>query len=453
MAIVQISKIQIRRGLDQNLPQLDSGEMGWSSDTQRLYIGNGLTTAPDYAPTTGVTEILTVHSNILNLIGLYTYQGLDSGYAVQTGPLSSTPITRKLQEKLDDIVNVRDFGAVGDGLTDNSGAITRAIQQIYDSVYLDNYPIVRRAINFPAGNYLISQTILIPPYVKFVGDGRDNTIITMANGTLPAFKTIDSQYNGTGSTLPRSISMQDLQLTTTANATQLTTSLFIIDGVTNGKFVNMKFTANVNSGTNLVFITDSITSTKNITFDNCSFNNGTYGVNVFSYGSGISSVRINNSNFDNLSGAGYVIGANINGVGSSHNYFGSVAAPRIINNNPKHYVFGDSLTGTGSANVAGVMIGRLTTSGTVTTTLPIGTTVVGQLSAGTGKLDYQIDNGSAYRFGSVQFTVTGSATTFQDDYTETATSLGGNLFINNAGYLSCGVTTAASLKYNLTQFI
>ena len=78
MAIVQISRIQVRRGLNQDLPQLASAEMGWSVDTQQLYIGNG--TIAEGAPTTGYTEILTQHNNILNLIGLYTYQGAAGGY-------------------------------------------------------------------------------------------------------------------------------------------------------------------------------------------------------------------------------------------------------------------------------------------------------------------------------------------------------------------------------------
>ena len=60
MAIVQISQIQIRRGLNQDLPQLASAEMGWSLDTQQLYIGNG--TIAEGAPQTGVTEILTINS-------------------------------------------------------------------------------------------------------------------------------------------------------------------------------------------------------------------------------------------------------------------------------------------------------------------------------------------------------------------------------------------------------
>jgi len=61
MAVIQISKIQVRRGLNENLPALDSGELGWSVDTRQLYIGNG--TIAEGAPTPGVTEILTAYSN------------------------------------------------------------------------------------------------------------------------------------------------------------------------------------------------------------------------------------------------------------------------------------------------------------------------------------------------------------------------------------------------------
>jgi len=63
MAVIQISKIQVRRGLQENLPQLSSGEMGWSVDERRLYIGNG--TLVEGAPTVGVTEILTEYSNVV----------------------------------------------------------------------------------------------------------------------------------------------------------------------------------------------------------------------------------------------------------------------------------------------------------------------------------------------------------------------------------------------------
>jgi hypothetical protein len=60
MSIVQISKIQQRRGLEQDLPNLDSAEMGWSIDTRKLYIGNGK--LAEGAPLEGKTEVLTEYS-------------------------------------------------------------------------------------------------------------------------------------------------------------------------------------------------------------------------------------------------------------------------------------------------------------------------------------------------------------------------------------------------------
>ena len=69
MAIVQISRIQHRRGLDADLPNLASAELGWSVDTRKLYIGNG--TIEEGAPSLGKTEILTQYS-ILDFESSYT---------------------------------------------------------------------------------------------------------------------------------------------------------------------------------------------------------------------------------------------------------------------------------------------------------------------------------------------------------------------------------------------
>ena len=63
MAIVQISRITNRKGLQENLPQLAGAELGWSIDSRRLYIGNG--TLEEGAPVIGNTEILTEFSEIL----------------------------------------------------------------------------------------------------------------------------------------------------------------------------------------------------------------------------------------------------------------------------------------------------------------------------------------------------------------------------------------------------
>ena len=68
MAIVQISRIQHRRGLKEQLPQLAAGELGWAVDSQELYIGNG--TVADGAPAVGNTEILSTKTNLFEKDGV-----------------------------------------------------------------------------------------------------------------------------------------------------------------------------------------------------------------------------------------------------------------------------------------------------------------------------------------------------------------------------------------------
>ena len=218
MAIVQISQIQLRRGLQQDLPQLASAEMGWSLDTRRLFIGNG--TTEEGAPTTGVTEILTEHSNFLGFVSSYTFAGTDAGYTSQTGATILAPVTRSLQSVLDDSVSVRDFGAEPDGTTDNTAALNRAIQQIYVSTLNGVHRNVQRTIKMPAGTYVITGPLLIPPNCTLVGDGKNNTMI---NSTGTVFAICDSLFQtgtniGTnGATLPSSILIKDLLLPTVLN--------------------------------------------------------------------------------------------------------------------------------------------------------------------------------------------------------------------------------------------
>ena len=129
MAIVQVSRITNRKGLSENLPQLAGAEFGWVIDQRKLYIGNG--TIAEGAPAIGNTEILTQYSDILALSAAYTYKGEHAGYTAQTGPTSSDPVTQTLQAKLDNFASVLDFGATGDGVTDDTDAINRALFQLF----------------------------------------------------------------------------------------------------------------------------------------------------------------------------------------------------------------------------------------------------------------------------------------------------------------------------------
>ena len=173
MAILQISRITQRKGLAQDLPEpLASAELGWAIDTRQLFIGNGELT--EGAPVVGNTEILTEFSDLLAYTTLYTYKGSAAGYDVQTGATSGSPVSQSLQNRLDSYAVVTDFGATGDGVTDDTAAINRALYQLYCR---QTNTQVRRSLFFPAGTYLITDTINIPPFAQLYGDGPNSSII------------------------------------------------------------------------------------------------------------------------------------------------------------------------------------------------------------------------------------------------------------------------------------
>lgn len=187
MAVVQISKIQVRRGREgvTGIPQLASGEMGWAVDTQRVYIGNG--SVAEGAPYVGNTELLTEHSSLLDIAEQYQYKKNDP--SVITGVNSLTPISRSLQDRLDERVNVKSFGATGDGITDDTAAIQRALDELYFKGYQVTLEEQRVILDFVPGVYRITETLNIPPFAVLHGAGKDKTVIQQ-DSTVPVFRTV-----------------------------------------------------------------------------------------------------------------------------------------------------------------------------------------------------------------------------------------------------------------------
>jgi len=174
VAILQISRITQRKGLAQDLPApLAGAELGWAIDERKLYIGNG--ELAEGAPVVGNTEVLTEFSDLLSYVTAYTYQGDAAGYTVQTGATSGSPATQSIQSRLDSYAIVTDFGVTGDGVTDDTAAINRALYQLYCR---QNNTQVRRSLFFPAGTYLVTGTILVPPFAQLYGEGADSSIIS-----------------------------------------------------------------------------------------------------------------------------------------------------------------------------------------------------------------------------------------------------------------------------------
>ncbi len=208
MAILQISRITQRKGLAQDLPQpLAGAELGWAIDERKLYIGNG--ELAEGAPFVGNTEVLTEFSDLLSYVTAYTYQGDAAGYTVQTGATSGNPVTQSIQARLDSYAIVTDFGATGDGVTDDTAAINRALYQIYCR---QTNTQIRRSLFFPAGTYLVTGTILVPPFAQLYGEGSDSSIISFqvndwvtltpyASGVM-VYYTVNGNYYRSKSVVP-----------------------------------------------------------------------------------------------------------------------------------------------------------------------------------------------------------------------------------------------------------
>jgi parallel beta-helix repeat protein len=189
VAVIQLSKIQHRRGqknTGSGLPQLASAELGWAIDTRELYIGNGAVS--EGAPAVGNTKILTEYDDLFSLANTYSYRSPDS---FLTGSNSSAPVERTLQERLDDTVSVRAFGAAGDGVKDDTAALQRAIDQIYLSSSKGN-PSNRIQLHFEAGTYKITDTLYVPPHATLIGAGSDKSVLELDSDTAkPVIKTVN----------------------------------------------------------------------------------------------------------------------------------------------------------------------------------------------------------------------------------------------------------------------
>jgi hypothetical protein len=369
MPITSISRIQNRYGLSENVPQLSAAELGWVIDTRQLYIGNGPTS--EGAPQIGNTEILTEYSDILNLSQSYTYKGEAAGYAVQTGASALTPVTRSMQAKFDDMASVRDFGAVGDGETDDTAAINRALYQLFCR---DDNAEIRRSLFFPAGVYKVTDQIKIPTYAKLYGEGANCTIIKQTDSdpacvarTADSQQQIGANIGNNGAVLPKYIDILDLTFQQTTD-----NHVFIINSSTQLRFHRTGFVGSIasptsvgNSLTCVAMFSTAVNQTSNIVFEQCDFTNNNF---AFDVDDDVHSVLVNGGNFEHLY-KGLKLGESTTGSGSSvdgprawnisNSYFDQIYSTAIhaylisdIFSSFNHFQdVGDHLTGTPFDNI------------------------------------------------------------------------------------------------------
>lgn len=302
MPITQFAKIKIRRGLKADLPILDSSELGFTTDTREMYIGNS-------APFLGTnTQILTEHSPNTDIID-YDYRS-NIGITPQTGSSLANPTVRSIQQRLDDYVSIKAFGAVGDGIADDTVALNRAIEQLYTGSTGTGIPIEaqRRILFLPAGIYRVnSGTIKLPPHLHIIGEGQDRTIIELTNlSQLVLFETCDSDFNtglaigAGGAELPTNIKVEGITF-------EIPTDGKVIDfnRSSNISFDSCKFIGGYISGSSTNAALNfsrlgSIVDLKNYNFVNCVFMNFGNIINVTGTDSIVDNITFNSCVVENL---------------------------------------------------------------------------------------------------------------------------------------------------------
>ena len=204
MAKVQISKIRVRRGqeLQTGIPQLDAGEFGWAEDTEHLYIGKRIA---EGAVDDNNSRILTENdlNNIFSLIGSGTAIASTSSYQYREGVTYIHSTSSTIAIKLDNWVSLTDYGVVETSTaTDITLELQAAINDLYFQGLSSGYATferedARRRLIIPAGNYIVSEQIPLPPYTSLVGEGPELTTITFEpSGEQTAlFTTVDADGN------------------------------------------------------------------------------------------------------------------------------------------------------------------------------------------------------------------------------------------------------------------
>lgn len=140
-----------------------------------------------------------------------TFLGTVAATVVTTAAYASTPFTtfafpgtgqptsRTMPARIADIFNVLDYGATGNGSTDDTAAINAAVTAASNN----------GTIFFPKGTYKVTSAILIATgsSLQFIGEGNGSTVSGSFNGFI--FDNLSTPYNAAGA--PSSITNLNIQ--------------------------------------------------------------------------------------------------------------------------------------------------------------------------------------------------------------------------------------------------
>jgi parallel beta-helix repeat protein len=172
-----------------------------------------------------------------------SFVGLNGSSVTATGSTTA----RTLANRFADVVNVKDFGAVGDGVADDSLAINRA------TLYVDRV-LGGGTVYYPEGTYKITRAIRLDDYdietftysgnvrqnIRHQGAGRDSTIIKASGFSTNIFASFPEPFVSFSSVQPK------IPDASTPGAIEQT---FMADGIViDGLTMDCDYNTNVDGG-------------------------------------------------------------------------------------------------------------------------------------------------------------------------------------------------------------
>jgi hypothetical protein len=127
-------------------------------------------------------SILVQDRNGITVYSAQSETALSSSDAMTFLQAGTGAVARTAQEKMRDVVSVKDFGAVGNGAADDTAAIQAAITAVFAAGGGTLY--------FPPGTYLVTGLVLdwgtAETSIRFVGAGKNATVIQKTGASFNA---------------------------------------------------------------------------------------------------------------------------------------------------------------------------------------------------------------------------------------------------------------------------